>query len=172
MVAEYADTFQRFTVDQLKAGISAIIQGRKERSWPTPAEIIEFTNRAPGTRAIAGDKPESFAEKLKKRDQVRHDAEHRLAMEFERDQAGLFRMAREEGWESILRRTVRDAASMIAKRIESRALGRKVEELVKTHDGDIVENVRCVDGQDWIVIREEDIKLWRKWNGLGEPAAA
>lgn len=105
-------------------------------------------------------------QELRKRDDVRRADKHNVCTAFERDQDALFRMAHGEGWASLLRATINVASTMIALRNEARRKGLEPSNPPRSHDGYDFPNIRVHEGQDYLVIRQEDIA---KWRGYFEP---
>lgn len=171
MCAEYADALHRFPPHSLRAGIGKLIAERKEKFWPTPAEISEATLKAVVVYLPSRmeSKPDDFKTRMAKEDARAMEARKAIIADFGRRNASLCRTADSEGWGGLLMRAVEKAANILEQRDTKRRKGEQIHypcAFPDAHEPHII----SIDRQEEISIPPKAIETWRKW--IANPTAA
>jgi len=158
MVREYAEALTRFPPHSLKAGVSWLISHRKEKFWPTPAEISDAVAEATDNirlAALPAAKPD-FRADLARRNEALRQRRIAIVSEFESNQARLCLQAKSEGWGGLLDTAVRAAANILAQRDMKRAEGIDVYPCE-------FPNIATIHGVEQIAIDQSEINRWRSY---------
>lgn len=168
MVREYADALTRFPPHSLKAGVSWLIANRKEKFWPTPAEIANAVSEATDHIRLSAAAPAKldFRAELAQRNENLRQRRREIIDAFERNQIKLFAMAETEGWAGLLRSALQSAAGILAQRDMKRVEGIDVVYPCE------YPNIAIVRGIEQVAINQAEIDRWRSyWTGDERGAA-